>query len=1352
MNKKLKLLTVATSALFAFGSNAWGVDVEDGATLPNIAVTHEIKKTGAAPAAPATVILDATKGTTPNALALTKHATVSDAYVKVTGAIDKAGLKLHNDYFNVVKSFIFAASGDGFVSVSLDSAAPGTSINGGFLSAVASGTKVIDATHGNQKIEFAITNTAHGITDKVKKGWVDYGTDAAKKSDLKISGAAAASFEADYDFTYVNELLVDLGGNALTLNNADAVKVPAVIRFVNNANDSVTTFKVDTVLPAVYYTPADKSLTKGGAAGLIVATDNLTINTVGEAGYALNSISSAAGKTLTFGTADKGAYVSHVTIGGAKSVNKFLGNKLNSFDNAGKPIQTELNFNAADEGVFEVIGKDAELMVTAVGMSATPGKESKIKITEGAKLTGTAAFDFTDGVIEIAKGTLTVANEAAAAAILGTVTLPATASAEISVVATAVKAQPNVAMINTTAFKFTAEKQIMNLTVADTKTAAHLNALKGHTVTFGEDKAGQNFVVKTGSYVRLKPDWKVKSDVTQANSITVEKDATLVGYYDDFAVGLGASAELGLDASTSLAVGAADAQTRFIASKKLDKFTHSLIAKSGATLKLDARDSAGTATNYAPAIFGTVKFEGDVTLAANTISTIYANKFDADAASVKLHGNIALGSKNSPVRVKEVLPKDDKSANKLTMVATKLQAEKVATSFASAYDVEVGEFYSESKGQTLDFVGRGDDKATVATDNQVVKANIVKGGNSYDKVQIGGNGTVKFTGDISGNSVKTLLIKADDNKTVTMDTGLIEVGALKFEGTTDKGAIKFTKEIKIDSDVVQSAVANTASILEFAENVTFKKKFDDNHATVTAKKTMSVHADVTMKALEAKDMVFATKSKVTTDDKVTGLNSIAIGSNEVTFIKAIEASDLTLTFGGAKLISNDKITLKKVTVDAISKDATYTVGTSYPILEGTQVVIDEKNATGGNEFFTLSFVKSSDDKKLEAKVIKQYALGDVYKSTATATSSDEQALNVSNLNVIDEFVNKNPNSAMKALRNAFVNIKLKEGADAMELAAPASVVVAAQALNIAGKLVDFRTDFAAATAVASGSPADAEGMSIWAEAVYGGGEQKKDVAGTEKTSYKNSLYGVVGGADYKISDSSLFGIAVGGGKGEMTYEDTKAKAEVSGFVGMVYAAQNFGDAFFSEKAGFARFDAERSFKREGDVKASSTPLQYFAGVTAGYNVKAGDIVNIAPMVKMSFENGIAFDEKESGDSTVTALGTIKNEDRKSLIASFGGKISFNLQASEEMSIAPDLHGFGNFDLLASGEKEGSFKFAMGSDALEIKSAKAERFSADGGVGLTAKSVAGFEVGAKLDVQYREKYLGWMGALKLKLQF
>ncbi len=1373
INKKLKFL-VATSALVAMnvGSSAWGVNpVTAGAgtlklleqntvagTVSTDAIAVDLDISGLSDKALTAV---AGNGATQFAVAYANDAAtppvMSSGEVTLTlkGALAKdatldgaalGGVK--------IKSLVMNTTGAGYTMFKLDDFRAHLT-PGALMNTVATGTSIINTAAGDQNIGFQV----FGGAATVKNGWVNYGTDAAKLTNLKITGSVDAGFEANYDFTYVKDLAVDLGAgpNTLTLNNK-AATAPNSITFLSATDvTNVASFADKTVLPLVQYVPSNATA-KGGAAGKITTGNvDMQINQLGADKFAIAEVvaPSAATKTLTIGVAATDSvkatdqFVNKLTYAAASTNVVFNGSKLSGVATASpfKAQQTNIDFaNAAYESmVFNVAGKDVELMATVTNMyadanAANFAKRSKITVAGKLTLTGDNAFNFANGVVEVAdNGSVVVANKATATSNLGTVTF----GKDAKTLSVSVKANDkNLAVLNTTAFKFTAAGQTVNANIVeDVKTAP--NALKGHAVTFTKDGT-QNFVVQKGSYMRVVPSWALDSAATAANILTVEGGATLVGYYSDFADNLGYTAvtDLGFTAAPTTANTLA-AQTAFVTDTKIAKFTHALVMKDGATFKFDSKENGHD--NYAPAVFGNVTFEGKATLADNAESAIiYAGKFVADKADLQLDGSLMLGSKDGVLKVKSIAGVDgkDQDTNRLTMMGTKLVADSVATSFVSSYDVTVGSFAADNDGQALWFWGKGTDTA----DGQVVAANITKGTSAYDTATIGGvNGAVKFTGDITGNSVKNLWIVANGaDKSTVMETALIEVDNLYFT-SANSGKIKFTKDVTINSDVKKDGT-NRDGNLTF-KGVTLSKNFVDDSATVAAD-SMKVSADVvTMKDLDVKAMSFTKASTVTTTSAVTGLTSLDIGNSAVTFIKEVEVDgNLSLTLdpnAGAKLTSNEAISVKGLNITKAADYRSFVNGKEIDLAEGYSTVVGP-NITISKTYYDL--VVATSGKKITGTIANRKDMGDVLKlQAAKILSADDLQVASDNLKAITK---------VSAKGNEFGKFEdfviSTEDNKAVAGFMPESIEAARKIVNIVDALSASRMDqFSAPMGAASGSPADAEGMALWAEGVYGAGEQKETVDGKDVTSYKDSKYGVAFGADYKISDNSVFGLAVGYGYGDVTHESSKNVEKVSAIIASAYAVQNYGDAFFNERIGFAKLDGERTFKRGTDTKSTSSPVQYFAGFAAGYNVKAAEVANVTPMFKLRAENVLAYDEAESGSSA--ANWTINNPEKRSLVASLGGKVSFNLGAGEEMSFSPDVHGFVNYDLLATNETD-TFKISASGVSAEMKKASADAFSYEVGAGLTVKSVSGLEVGVKVDGQFREKYMGLLGALKVRIQF
>ena len=1366
INKKLKIL-VATSALFAMniGHSAWATDVLTGSDMTlkqtNALIDHATATTAAGAIAVGLDITDLS-GKTLNTVAApfavtygTVGATASAGEVTLTlkGTLAKDATFDGNKLGGVkIKSIAMNTSGDGYTIFKLSDFAAHVGAGNALLNTIGSGTSIIDAQAGSQKVGFELVLTSN----QIKKGWINYGTDAAKMTDLRLhaTDANGGSFEgADYDFTHVNDINISSTvAGTFALNNK-AGTAPTSLTFSGTTLDNtVSTFAADTVLKYVKYVPGDKSVTKGGAAGKIQANENIQVNNLGEASYAVAEVSVDANKKLTIGDAGTTAapvkptwqFVNKVLFNGNAATVVFNGNKLCAVGAAApfKSTQSEIDFGGHQNGVFEVAGETVELMATASNVNSTATQESKIKISKGEKtITGDNAFVF-GGITEIATGgSVVIANKATATSSLGTVTFAAKES-EISVSVTA-SDDKHPAMLLATTFKFTDEKQTANFKVTEDSKIA-LNTLIQHPVKFIAAKEGQSFVLKSGSYTRIDPDWALTGSKTLAHSIVVEKDATLVGYFNDFDVN-GANAAFGITAAktTDAAVAA------FIADKTIMKdLGHVLVVKDGGALKFNSRDTAGTNTDFAPAVFGKVTFEGKATISdTGNTANISANSFAADNACLQLDGSIALGSKDGALKVKSVAGIDGKDqANTLGVVGASFTADWVKTSFASTYDVTVGYFAADNDGQKLSFGGKGTDSGTTDADKaQVVKATIKKGDKAYAEVLIGAFAAIKYTGDIWG--VKRLVIAADKDKTATIDSSVIEADDLVFGsvGATNRGKVQFVSaNVDLKSDVKKGAHPVD---LEF-KGVTLSKKFDNNAAKVKADSVTVNTADVTMESLSAKSMLFKQTSKITTGSAVSDLVNLTLeGAANATYDKAVSLSgNLVLDLGtdGDRLVSSSKITLNGLEINGVKDFRSFSNDATIVLAKGGAAAAYSGPALIKKTYYDLAI--STEGNNIVAKIINRKDLGDVVtkESAASVTAQDLKVVSA-NMKAITVAASK---SGTNNEFSKFQDFLIGTDATKARFTLPETIQAAREVVSMVDMLATNRIDSFSTPGMTSGSPADAEGMAMWVEGVYGSGEQKAEVNSKEVTSYKDTKWGVSFGADYKISDNSIFGLSLGYGCGDVTHEESKDVEKISAVLVSGYAVQNYGDAFFNERIGAAKLDGERSFKRGVDMKSTSSPVQYFASFASGYNIKVTELANVAPIFKLRFENVLAYDEAETGGAQNF---NINNPAKTSLVGSLGGRVAFNLVAGEEMSISPDIHGFLNYDLLAS-EEVGTFKVSSANVATEMQYNNIPAFSADAGVGLTIKSSNGFEAGVKLDGQFRDKYVGLLGALKVKVQF
>ena len=1385
-NKNIKRLLTTTSALVALSLSAnvfavyLGGPTNDVDLTKDYHVTHtsntkdgEVTLTVDAKETPSawgyisksTGVAPVTPATTPAAVPFEGKITL-----EVNSEIDKKGLKFHVDYLKNVAAVTLKTSGEGYVEFDannkFETSVSGTNeILGNFTS------QVIDASAGNQRIHVGL-NATHSTFNS---NWVKYG----ENTKLKIKSTENVSISnGDSEFKKDNKLLSEIRlhlTDTHSLNFDDAEYLKSVV-FVNNAQDvTIKGFKDDAVIDSVSFdyegttatAPASGNFGKIDAVNKSGTAIDLTVKKLGKKDFAVSEAIVRGEKTLTLGEKDGEAYLNKVTLSYNKSKVGFDGQSLSAVGADAKVTATDIDFKSKQNGMFTVTAKNPELNIKATNAGAN--QEAKFVVTNGATLVGDENLNFGNGIVEITEGDLLIKNSSATMSI-GTVKRSTSDKAATSAgVIVELQSNSDNAILAAANFQFAQKGEKMHLGLYDKKflSAAVGGAGNIHNVKFSTHE-DQVFEVRNG-YVKIKPTFAT-IDSKFKGELVATKGSTLVGG--------GATYGTGIHNFNAISAGVDGANLKYSEFKKdatkttfFNKLQNSIKIEDGGALMLESHDAA--AANNVPVIVGTVKMAGKAILksdknSANSSMILYANNFDIAAnTELKIHGNHKLaGYDAKEMKFKSITAfEEDSKEDKIEFYSPVNVAGNVETSVVTNQNFTATKFASAKNDQTLKFSHNGNVGTVVK-----IKGDIGGGASRYKSVDMTATDDMIYEGKIDAT---TFTANASDKKSLRLEVEEISADNI-YLSSADEGKIVFTKDLDLDSEVYGTAAAanNNSNVnIEF-QKVTLKKKFANKLAKVTAKELVLDTAEVTMESIASDKLKLDKNAKMTFSDTVENVKLLELGSSTATINESVMLSegkvlklDVNEYTSGKLVVTDDAkyIDLNKAKFDITSKDSDlWKENQKFEFsTAAASITLGNNEFTKSSPFYELKAELDDTKKKAFFKVVSLKDTGDVLRGMSKLSGVGVTA---DNLSIIADSIKKDnfQRAVFRDLMNATRNAFSEENADfdRISAGAPGSNNINALKLLTAGinSTLYNRLSSASPVAVAAGSPANAEGLSMWGEGMMSSGTQKVSSANAEDAdSFTDSSRSLMFGVDYRVSDNSLVGLLIGYSDAEVKYAGHRDKNvdNLSAFAVAAYGSQSFGDFFLSEKLGFSTIEASRSFARVGqedNAKADSKPFQYFAGMTVGYDVKVSDFITIAPMAKLNFENVLLYNEVESGSKVGNFK--IENKDQKSLFGSLGGALKASLDMSEDMVVMPDLHAFINYDLMAK-EDSRTIKISSATtseSAIELKASNANPLSWEAGAGLTVKSACGFEFSGRLDGQFKNKYMGVLGSVKVRLEF
>ena len=283
---------------------------------------------------------------------------------------------------------------------------------------------------------------------------------------------------------------------------------------------------------------------------------------------------------------------------------------------------------------------------------------------------------------------------------------------------------------------------------------------------------------------------------------------------------------------------------------------------------------------------------------------------------------------------------------------------------------------------------------------------------------------------------------------------------------------------------------------------------------------------------------------------------------------------------------------------------------------------------------------------------------------------------------------------------------------------------------------------------------------VWGTAFGGASKQKmrKNFSG-----YKNNLVGFTIGADAQVNDSTVIGGAVTYASTKIKHRDSAIgnKTDAKTYMFSAYGSYDLGnDLSIQGVLGFgnSKVTAKRNVVSLLGTQFSSSTLtgkydtsMYGVQGLLEYRYAINDSVSIIP------KGGISYSRFTKGGYTETATdnsikgqaGTITDKALNSVVGILGTSVVGTIN-SGDTQFNPEAHAYLNYDFTAKGSKITAKVSAYNIDVAKtaIKPSKAS-FNVGGGIN-TVVNDGMYNIGAKVDVVLRQKFVGYQGALSVRV--
>ena len=287
-----------------------------------------------------------------------------------------------------------------------------------------------------------------------------------------------------------------------------------------------------------------------------------------------------------------------------------------------------------------------------------------------------------------------------------------------------------------------------------------------------------------------------------------------------------------------------------------------------------------------------------------------------------------------------------------------------------------------------------------------------------------------------------------------------------------------------------------------------------------------------------------------------------------------------------------------------------------------------------------------------------------------------------------------------------------------------------QAANDIDILINSRSG---AIAAAASDDLRSQIINIWAKAFFGKAKQEEDTTNSI-SEYDSNYYGGTVGVETLINDKAAIGLAFSGARNKVA-EKNAQEQKYNILMGSVYSNFTFKNNIVLDGSvhfGQSNFD---------DSKNDSDKLGFFSikgGV--GYDI-VKDEFSIIPSISIKHTN-ISVPES-------TKKVTTKSHNIKSTAGILGLKISKEFSTDSGMKLVPEISASLSKDFNSKDGKNKEIIIQGLNEVFKIESNTGDPITKNFGVGLTIKSNR-VEIGANLDALFIDKYQGFTGSFKLRV--
>jgi uncharacterized protein with beta-barrel porin domain len=616
--------------------------------------------------------------------------------------------------------------------------------------------------------------------------------------------------------------------------------------------------------------------------------------------------------------------------------------------------------------------------------------------------------------------------------------------------------------------------------------------------------------------------------------------------------------------------------------------------------------------------------------------------------------------------------------------------------------------------------------------------------------------------------------------------------AVNFHGTTNAGSLLSPVSNGLETQTIDKNIyANTTTIGNTTQatiaDVTATGKFLGDNLVLAAGSTAATSvttlntagsvtvANGTVDFAHTKNADGRLTNTATITDSTTGTGAITTNGGTLNFVVGSAAYNALATNGGTDTATSSSITgdtastlvmndNEKVNISLLGSlrngasqtlinvasgstgsqtatvtDNSYTIDTVLSRVGGDLVVTASRDA---NTYVTKS---DTDGHFSNNAAIRLATLG----AAGTNYTADMQTV----LNKLDidqhGYGNNEANLAKEVKRLApVVNNSLSQSA--FGASALPTTTIGNRMANLRGDLVMSAAD-GAGTGLSAGNDTLKNG--VWVKLMGGVGDQdaRKGYDG-----YKTNTWGLIVGADKKVSDKALLGVAISGAMTNIDQQDFRAgdKTKMNNYQVSAYGSYDITDRLYidgSIAVGKVDYDSDRKTAIGRTASANYSGSYESVNLGAGYRINMGDKKVLTPMIAANYTalHNDAYTEK--GADALNLSVDKQNLDRTR--AGLGLRFTNQLETAGGTIYRPEVtamfsHDFGSVVQNTTASYVGD----TSGTTFVTPNNNAERDAITVGAGVTVLTGKNSSVQVRYDVEKRDSYLGQGGAVQARWEF